>query len=261
MSKHDWLRIRETLDGRSRSSRLAQEFMALASKAHLIIDIACGTGTNYRYLSRQSDSAVSWLCVDNDRDYLEIAAEIQASDTIRFEIIDLVSDLDLLPIEGEVAITASAFLDLTSKEWIERFACLAAQNLMLISTTASGAPIWHPADDLDETIEACLQSHRMANHGFGPAAGLSAAALLAQQLTTRDCVVNLDTSNWFLDDLDRDVLTVLVDSVHRRVSSSLPGDQADRWAQARHQQNREGVLKLTVPHRDLLSVHTGWMNR
>ena len=254
MSKYEWLSIRETMDGRFRSSRLAHKFIEHANKTRLIIDLGCGTGTNYRYLTRNDGSDTPWLCVDSDGDVLEIAAGELAGKPVRFELGDLAADISLIPISEDVAITASAFFDLTSEDWIVRFANLVAGSPLLISMTASGASAWDPIDDMDEAIEICLQTHRKADHCFGPAAGLSAARLLAEQLIARNCSVSLEASDWSVDHQDREVMATLIDGVRRRALSQLPHNQVERWAATRRQQNQAGVLKLTLPHLDLLSL-------
>ncbi|MGB7324878.1 MAG: class I SAM-dependent methyltransferase [Rubripirellula sp.] len=254
MSKSEWLAIRETMDGRFRSSQLADEFIEHASRTRLIIDLGCGTGTNYRYLTRNDGSDTPWLGVDSDGDVLKIAARELAGTPVRFELADLASDLSLISTSEDVSIAASAFLDLASEEWIGRFANVAAGKPLLISMTASGPPSWDPVDNMDEAIEACLQNHRKADHGFGPSAGFSAARLLADELNARNCSVSLEASDWLVDHQDREVIATLIDGVRRRVFLDLPHDQVEQWAATRRQQNQAGVLKLTLPHLDLLSL-------
>ncbi|TWU46942.1 class I SAM-dependent methyltransferase [Rubripirellula reticaptiva] len=254
MSKYEWLAIRETMDGRFRSARLAQQFLEHASKSRLIVDLGCGTGSNRRYLCRDCVSGVPWRCIDNDDEVLETATHRSAGRPIRFEHVELATDLLLIPIGGDVSITASAFLDITSEDWLSRFVKLAAQSPILIAMTASGAPVWDPADDLDVAIGLCLEEHQKSDHGFGPAAGAQAAPFLADKLISRECNVTLEKSDWRLGSQDAEVLAMLVDSVCRRASSKMHREQVEHWASMRQQQIRKGVLKLTLPHLDLLSL-------
>lgn len=254
MSKFEWLSIREAMDSRFRSSRLAQEFMDGASNTRLIIDLGCGTGTNYRYLSRLRERGAPWLCIDYDGEVLQTASDQCTSKRVRFEKADLSTDLSAIPFGDDVSITASAFLDLTSENWLVRFAKLAARSPMLISMTVSGSPIWYPIDEFDAEISLCLKQHRQSDHGFGPAAGSLAAQFLATKLTSLDCSVSLEASDWLLDKQQMEVLSTLVKSVHRRASLTLPRDQIDRWAELRQQQARMGILKMEIPHLDLLSL-------
>lgn len=254
MSKHGWLSIREPMDRRFRSAGLAQNFMGHASESQLIVDLGCGTGTNCRYLSRDRGAEIPWLCIDVDGELLETAAGRFASELVRFERADLATDLSVIPNRCDVSITASAFLDITSEDWLGRFANRAARSPLLISMTASGSPIWDPIDDLDEAIGLCLENHRQSDHGFGPAAGSFASQFLANELSSRDCNVSLETSDWRLGNEDTELLSILVDGVCRRASAVLPSEQVERWAKMRRQQNQNGVLKLTLPHLDLLSL-------
>ena len=242
------------MDGRFRRSQLADEFIERANRTRLIIDLGCGTGTNYRYLTRNDGSDTPWLGVDSDGDVLKIAARELAGTPVRFESADLATDLSLIATNENMAITASAFLDITSEEWIGRFAKVVAGKPLLIAMTASGPPAWDPVDDMDEAIEACLQNHRKADHGFGPSAGFSAARLLADELNARNCNVSLEVSDWSVDLQDREVMATLIDGVRRRALLHLPHTQVDQWAATRRQQNQAGLLKLTLPHLDLLSL-------
>lgn len=242
------------MDNRFRSAQLANEFMEHASKTGLIVDLGCGTGANYQYLSRRKEAELPWRCVDRDGDALKIAAGRLPSDSVQFEMADLATDFTWIPANGDCAITASAFLDLTSKDWLGRFAELVTRIPILISMTASGPPVWHPVDDVDEAIESCLESHRNRDHGFGPAAGLSATRCLAEKLTARNCHVSWKASDWCVDYRDDEVLAALIDGFRRRALAKLPRGQVETWAKKRQQQTRAGILKLTLPHMDLMSL-------
>ena len=150
MSKYEWLSIRETLDRCFRHSLLAHKFMEHASKTRLIVDLGCGTGTNFRYLSGNSESNIPWLCIDSDDEVLKLAASKCTGQRVRFARADLAEDWSSIPLDEEIAITASAFLDLTSEPWLVRFAGHVSRAPLLISMTSSGVPIWDPVEELDE---------------------------------------------------------------------------------------------------------------
>ncbi|MGB7325942.1 MAG: hypothetical protein WBD31_13790 [Rubripirellula sp.] len=254
MTKYEWLALRETLDARFRSARLAKAFMDHARKTRLIVDLGCGTSANYRYLSRDGASKVPWRCIDNDDEVLKAAAEQCVSQFVRFERADLATELSMVPIGDDVSFTASAFLDIASEDWLCWFATIAAQSPVLISMTMSGTPVWDPIDELDEAIDRCLQSHQQSDHGFGAAAGSHAAEFFAEQLTSRGCKVIFEQSGWQLGNQDSQVISALIDSIGRRASTMLARDQVDHWMAIRQTQNQNGALTMQIPHLDLLSL-------
>ena len=254
MSNSDWLSIREAMDFRFRCLPLARKFMESAVERQLIVDLGCGTGANYRYLSSVLDAEVRWLCIDNDDRALEAAKKKLPDSFFQFKKGDLATDLKLIPFCDDISITASAFLDITSQDWLHRFASRCERIPLLISMTSSGGPIWDPIDDLDETIGRCLAAHRVGDHGFGPAAGPNASDLLASNLKSRGCHVSLEASNWRLDDQDNQVIEFLIGGIGRRASEVLPHEQVGEWMKRRRDQTRAGSLGLTMPHLDLLSL-------
>ncbi|TWU15351.1 class I SAM-dependent methyltransferase [Allorhodopirellula heiligendammensis] len=254
MSTNDWLSIRESIDSRFRSAGLARPFMKSAKEASLIVDLGSGTGANFRYLSNFDHSTAQWLGIDRDRELLGIARNRLPRERIQLLEGDLAKEFGWIPIHEKIAITASAFLDITSMDWLQQFADRGSRSPILISMTAAGGPIWAPADDFDVAIELCLESHRASDHGFGPAVGANASNFLAQELTARGCDVTLATTDWCLQARDAEIIQTLIDGVCRRASSTLPEEQIERWMRLRYDQNRHGCLHVTVPHLDLLSL-------
>ncbi|MDA8744820.1 class I SAM-dependent methyltransferase [Rubripirellula amarantea] len=254
MSSNDWLSIREAMDFRFRSLPLARKFMKSAVERHLIVDLGCGTGTNCRYLCRLWDVEVRWLCIDHDDRALQTATKRLPARLVRFKKADLAIDLDSIPFRDNISITASAFLDLTSQDWLQRFAARCERMPLLFSMTTSGGPIWEPNNDFDEAIGRCLEIHRTSDHGFGPAAGSNASKILASDLVSRGCDVSCEASNWHLGNQDREAIEVLVGGIGRRALETLPREQVEKWMKLRRDQNRAGCLRLTIPHVDLLSL-------
>ncbi len=254
MLNSDWLSIREAMDFRFRYLPLARKFMETAVESHLIVDLGCGTGSNCRYLRSVLDAQVGWLCIDNDDRTLAAAAKQLPGEQVRFEKGDLATDLTRLPFRDGISVTASAFLDITSPEWLHRFAGQCERIPLLISMTTSGGPIWYPMEDSDEVIGRSLETHRTSDQGCGPAAGTRATELLTSELRSRGCDVSHETSDWRLDDQDRQVIEFLIVGIGRRASEVMPHEQVERWMKIRRDQNRKGVLRLTIPHLDLLSL-------
>ena len=76
----EWLRLREPVDHAARSAALSRDILrSLPRRPIGILDLACGTGSNFRYLGSLLDPADGdWLLVDHDPSLL-----IEASQRMR----------------------------------------------------------------------------------------------------------------------------------------------------------------------------------
>lgn len=119
----EWLTRREPYDRRARNTAVlaAVARSVAAYPSARVVDIACGTGATLRAMSGVLPQRQSWLLVDNDLSLLARAQPAPNADvTVRTTPLDLVHDLETA-LDGPVdLVTASAFLDLVSAEWIER---------------------------------------------------------------------------------------------------------------------------------------------
>src|SRR5579871_2600357 len=89
-----WLALREPADARSRSTTLTEAAAGrLASRPELrVIDLACGTGSNVRFLRHHlaaNGRIVRWLLVDNDPALLSEAEAQLRGEIIETRTLDL----------------------------------------------------------------------------------------------------------------------------------------------------------------------------
>src|SRR5437764_950592 len=120
----DWLALREPVDHRSRSPRLAREIARrLMGRPPLhVLDLGAGTGSNLRYLARYLLPIQHWRMVDRDRALLArvrkpVTWAIVASVHLQpRDLADLAANADLF--KAVSLVTASALLDLVSAAWI-----------------------------------------------------------------------------------------------------------------------------------------------
>src|SRR4051812_44909564 len=116
----EWLALRESVDHQSRSTaltRLVADALA-GDEPPGILDLACGTGSNVRYLSPAIPHG-RWLLVDHDADLL---ARIQPAPHIEARCLDLSALNDPSIFAGRALVTASALLDLVSDSWLRALA-------------------------------------------------------------------------------------------------------------------------------------------
>jgi SAM-dependent methyltransferase len=195
----EWLSLREAADHRARDPGLRDAVAAcLAARgAATIVDLACGSGSNLRGLAPFVGAAQTWRLVDHDPALLDAArkALIDWADASA-EPLRLVKDgvaIDVTFRQADLAtgvgaalggdidlVTAAAFFDLVSQEWIAGF-CeeLARRRLPLYAVlTYSGEEVWRPSHAADAEALAAFHAHQARDKGCGPSAGPRAPEFL-----------------------------------------------------------------------------------
>jgi SAM-dependent methyltransferase len=275
-----WLRLREPYDHAARSGALAARFAAAVGEAPRILDLGCGTGSNLRYLSPRLGDAQTWLCFDHDPALLASAAfriarwgdERGLAHTRpgpRLHLRGTRTGLDVLLMKRDLSnprrafgledvdgVTASALLDLTSADWLDRLARRLgkARVPVLFALSFDGRLEWRPSSPDDETIRARFNAHQHTDKGFGPALGPDAAAHLADRLEGQGFRVRLSPSDWRLDAADRPLLATFSDGLTEAVRAVEDDALSARWCDLRREQLRRDRLHLTVGHLDLLGL-------
>jgi trans-aconitate methyltransferase len=126
-----WLQLREPIDHRSRAPGLEHRLMAaLAGTARLsVLDLGSGCGSNLRHLAPRLDRPQHWTLLDHDRGLLDQARQSLPDLeglTTTTRCLDL-ADPSTLDLPRPDLVTASAWLDLVSADWIDGFAaCLSS---------------------------------------------------------------------------------------------------------------------------------------
>lgn len=278
----DWLALREPVDHAARSGALAARFAAALGSSPRIIDFACGTGSNLRYLSPRLGSEQWWLCLDHDASLLAVARdaietwgaarglgpagqgqallEFQGAQA-RLKVALIERDLRDPPrafgVEGCDGITASAFLDLVSAGWLDVFARRvgAARLPVLLALTYDGRMEWSPEQEEDREIALRFNAHQCTDKGFGPALGPDASGYLAGLMEAGGWRVQASVSDWRLEaGHDAPLLNAFIEGVLGAAREVEDDPLLARWAASRARDLSEGRLDLRVGHRDLLAL-------
>ena len=284
----DWLALREPADHAARNAPLARAAAALLprQKPARILDLGCGAGSNFRGFSPFVSAPQSWTLADHDAGLLEAArlsvsphtggggakrrtrpAGGRPADTIgpaetfaraapialSFKHADLGQELETLLSLPCDLVTAAAFFDLASPQWITRFcAALAARRLPLYAVlTYDGLERWHPAQPLDAAVLAAFHAHQAGDKGFGPSAGPLAHGLLAAGLKALGYHVRAAASPWRLTRADAALMAQLADGIASAACETgmVSPAQAQDWRLA-----RRAADGCEIGHRDLLAV-------
>ena len=261
----DWLTLREPYDLRARSreviAAVAASVAALPS-VH-IADLACGTGATVRALAGHLPSRQIWRLADNDLGLLGRANAMALADNVKVTAVPLDLNRDLeAALDGAIdLVTASAFLDLVSKGWLDRLTTeVAARSIPFYAAlTYDGRIAISPNDPADASIVAAVNKHQSTDKGFGPALGPDAAGYAITNFERLGCAVTHRPSDWTIGPNDRDIqLEIFAGwAGAAREMGALSLAETASWLTRRRASVVAGTSSLRVGHVDLFAVPTG----
>lgn len=282
----DWLRQRAPFDRAARDSALALRFAAAlasgGSGERRIIDLAAGSGANFRVLAPLLQGDQDWLLVDHDPALLEAqSAEIArwslregwhcesfaagvavragtATWRAQARPLDLSRGLAPLDFSGCDAVTTTAFLDLVSGAWVESLCTLlaGARRPFLAALTVDGRREWLPGHASDALIATAFAQHQSRDKGFGAALGPRATGAVADRLAAAGYRVTTARSDWQLGPPHAAMLLRMAEESAEVARAANPAAAArvDAWLAQRRAQIRAGALSLVIGHQDLLAL-------
>lgn len=257
-----WLALREPADHRSRNRDLAA---ALSARFELresvrVVDLGCGSGSNLRAMVGLLPRRQDWTLVDYDPTLLAAARtaligwaanSAEADDgtltltaegrqlTVRFAQRDLNSELDAALGPAPDLVTAAAFFDLASPEFIRRLAQAVTARRAVFYTvlTYNGIQHWMPRRPADNQLTAAFNRHQMTDKGFGASAGPTAPAHLADQFRIGGYSVQEGDSPWVLSGArDERLVAELAEGHVNAVAETglVDARTLDQWRAIRH---------------------------
>lgn len=263
----DWLSLREPFDAAARDQaavrlRLGARLAALRPPPGTpwrVIDLACGTGANQRWLSPRLGGTQQWLMVDHDEALLRRIPESGAGVSTVRQRLDLMASLEKLPWHAAHLVTASALLDLVGAAWVKRLvtACAAARVPLLISLNVDGRHLWTPEDPQDARVGELFAAHQRREKGLGPALGAQAVDELLSTLKTAGYHVLKARSDWRVDGhgrlIDRCLLESLIEGMAGAAVEQSPGQAARLRGWKDRRIARVATTRLRVGHTDVLA--------
>jgi SAM-dependent methyltransferase len=273
----EWLRLREPADAAARNPEIvARIAVHLADRTEVtFVDFGCGAGANLRHtaLLLPPNIRQRWRLLDHDPRLLssargQLAAWADKSSETPCGALQLEKDgreievsfceADLNGnIEGflhpDEIVTASAFFDLVSRDWIAQFAeAIAALGAAVYAPHIyNGIQIWSPHHPADWPMLAAFNVHQRRDKGFGKAAGPSAAAVLHEVLCEGGYTVTRGDSTWRLGSQDANLIAMLAENAAAAVAELGLFDQQ---AIAKWKQSRRTAATCLFGHIDILAL-------
>ena len=240
-----WLDLREPADAAARSTELVEHLARhLRADGPLVIhDLGGGTGAMGRWLGPRLRGPQRWVVHDRDEDLLTFAAdgaEARRSDVTRLAPGDL---------DGASLVTASALLDLFTRDELARMLRACAGLPVLLALTVTGRVQLSPADPLDARITDAFNAHQRRDGLLGPDAAGAAAELAGGEVLVRPSPWRLGHEHAELSATWLDGWVAAACEQEPALASEAAGYRAHRLAQI-----LRGDLHVTVDHADLLVI-------
>jgi SAM-dependent methyltransferase len=267
--EESWLSLREPADRQARDAGLLDRVAAhFAGRDRVTVtDLGCGTGSTLRVLSPRLPGMQLWHLVDDDTALL--AAAVASAEGLgtpgTVTAVPLVSDLRQ-EVEAVVALetdllAASAFLDLVSAPWLDRFVGAAARRRRPVYAALSydGRTECDPPDPLDAAVLVAFNAHQLGDKGLGGALGPGAAAAARRAFEAAGFAVTCADADWCLAAPESALQTRLLLGWYRAVTETGLIEQAalDGWLSRRQAAITDGASRLRVGHQDLWAVPRG----
>ncbi|MGZ4602655.1 MAG: SAM-dependent methyltransferase [Kineosporiaceae bacterium] len=266
-----WLELREPADARARSRDLGAAAAAAAWRtasriapqgAPLVVhDLGCGTGSMGRWLAPTLARPQHRVLHDHDPDQLRLAAaELPghgtgaAPITVQVRPAD-VSTLQAGDLEGAALVTASALLDLLTREEVAALAaaCAAGRCPALLTLSVVGTVELTPADPVDADVRAAFDAHQRRTVAgrrlLGPDAVDAASAAFARS----GAQVDVRPSPWRLGPADSALVDAWLGGWVGAAAEQRPDLPAEAYLRRRRGQLVAGRLEAAVHHADLLA--------
>lgn len=244
----DWLALREPSDHAARDASLLERAVIAAGSSPVILDLGCGTGSTVRALAPLLPKTARWRLVDNDLELLELAG-LAAGEGASLHQQDL-TDLDSLPLSDVTLVTASALIDLVSREWLEQLALRISVPIYL-ALSYDGEMSWQPVNDMDVNVTSAFNQHQRTDKGFGPALGPDAVEVACQVFAAHGFEVLMAKSPWMLGSGETELHKQLVAGISQ-AAKEFGLQDAKRWGAERIAVAAQSHCR--IGHGDILAV-------
>ena len=171
--------------------------------------------------------------------------------TVDCSQVDVNKDLAILFNKPPQLVTAAAFFDLVSEQWIAGFAQQLVQHSTPFYTvlTYDGEELWQPPYPEDQAVLAAFHRHQASDKGFGPAAGPKATTCLQQAFSLGGYEVMTAPSPWMLNAQEHpDLMLALGQGIGEAAAHFADQAAIASWQDALHYRRH-----AVIGHQDLFA--------
>lgn len=255
-----WLALREPFDHNAR--RPSRGLLPKLEGAR-VLDLACGAGSNIRFLAPQLRGAQSWTLVDHDPRLLDTARVLlglpdsehdgspgawgsHAVSTLQADLRQGFPDVDC-----DLVVT-TALLDLVDAGFVDDLVAWLDGRPILASLTVDGLIQWTPEDPRDAAIHAAFRDHQLLDRGFGPSLGVGAAAYTVQRLEQAGYTVQTQATPWEIPAHKSRMLEEMAKGIADAARET--GADVDGWLADKLAAISTGEVSLLVGHQDVFGA-------
>jgi len=258
-----WLALRSCADDSARSVELALLLARLLPPGPVLLhDLGAGTGGMTRWLAPRLPGPQEWVLRDGDAgilDHLDLDTVVDdAGRPIRVDTaVEVLAELDARAFAGASAVTASALLDVVTRDEAARIvaACVASGAPALFSLSVTGTVVLDPPDAHDAAIGDAFNAHQRRDAGGRRLLGPDAAPVLARLFADAGWRVRTASTPWHLGPEDASLAAAWLEGWAGAAVEQRP-ELADAVAASlvrRRAQLAGGALSVTVSHQDVLA--------
>jgi len=272
----DWLELRERADAAARAPELLRplrEWLSAqpaaagpdgSSRGLVIRDLGCGTGSMGRWLAVRLPGPQHWILHDHDPLLLAHAGArmpVTAADGTPVEATTArgdLADLSAADLTGTSLVTASALLDLLTREEVEDLAeaVVGAGCPALLALSVAGRVELSPSDPLDAEIAEAFNDHQRRTDQGRALLGPEAIAAAVAAFERRGATVLVRPSPWRLGCVESALIAEWlrgwVGAAHAQRPELAP--EAVAYLRRRLEECAAGELNVEVHHTDLLAL-------
>ncbi|WP_443043852.1 SAM-dependent methyltransferase [Streptomyces sp. NBC_00306] len=262
----EWLELREPADAAARARELLAPLISALTSGQddgtglVIHDLGCGSGSMGRWLAPRLTGAQHWVLHDRDPELLVLAADRTprtADDGSPVTVATVHGDLAGLTaatLAGASLVTASALLDVLTREEIDSLAaaCAEAGCPALLALSVMGRVELTPADPLDAEIQEAFNAHQRRGGLLGPDAVTQASEAFARHGMT----VRVHASPWRLGAEESELTGEWLQGWVGAACEERPdlGPRAVEYLRRRLAACAARELEVVVHHSDLLAL-------
>ena len=255
---NNWLIQREKIDSLSRSKIAISKinnFIKNKDKIS-IIDLGCGTGSNYRYLSPKIKKKQSWDMLDislkSINYFKEDISKSKKVDNVKFIKTNVIKNIKKIDFNNYDIVTGSAFLDIMPNSWFRDFYNLNINSkIIYFSINYDGFFKFFPKHKDDGLVLKLFNSDQKSDKGIGLKAVGPNCSKIINSMFTKTHKTFILKSDWKVEN-NKDFQLTFIKFCEDVVSKS--NKNYKEWIHFRKDNILKNKSKIILRNKDFLAL-------